>query len=242
MLQKEFLYSANDAGVIIAIAPGISILSPIIAPFLGSTVRQKLVACASGLISLAVAFAVIGYQYPIAGISIVGVGYAISVCSFYSTMPMLVREVVPSKFRKNVESLVVGINMAGSGITMIVSNLAIGFIKDKASYRWVCVYLSVTAACGVLCLVVSAVLRRPLATEEDASGDKHEPFDGDVEEDSPGEAGAGAGIEIVVRTAIDDAYYVPSSVRHPASWNGIVAPCGSWNGIVPACNSLSVFT
>ena len=44
MLQKEFGYSADNAGFIIALAPMISIFSPALAPFLGSSLTQKLVA------------------------------------------------------------------------------------------------------------------------------------------------------------------------------------------------------
>lgn len=42
MLQREFGYSANDAGFIIAAAPMVSILSPALVPFLGATLHQKL--------------------------------------------------------------------------------------------------------------------------------------------------------------------------------------------------------
>lgn len=44
MLQREFGYSADNAGFIIAAAPMVSIFSPALAPFLGSTLHQKLVA------------------------------------------------------------------------------------------------------------------------------------------------------------------------------------------------------
>lgn len=211
MLQKDFGYSANDAGVIIAIAPMMSILSPLMAPFLGSTIRQKLLACATGLALLAAAFVTIAYKYPISGILVAGVGYAVSVNAFYSTMPMLVREAVPANLRKDVQSLVVGINMAGSGSTMIVSNLAIGFIKDRSSYGCVCVYLTSVAIWGMVCLTGSAFLRRPQPMEEDDSGNKLEPLDIENCEEAPRGAGVGSGIEIVVRAAIDDAYYVSSS-------------------------------
>lgn len=42
MLQREFGYSADNAGFIIAAAPMVSILSPALVPFLGSTLHQKL--------------------------------------------------------------------------------------------------------------------------------------------------------------------------------------------------------
>ncbi len=44
MLQREFGYSADNAGFIIAAAPMVSILSPALVPFLGSTLHQKLAA------------------------------------------------------------------------------------------------------------------------------------------------------------------------------------------------------
>lgn len=44
MLQREFGYSPNNAGFIIAAAPMVSIFSPALVPFLGSTLHQKLVA------------------------------------------------------------------------------------------------------------------------------------------------------------------------------------------------------
>lgn len=44
MLQREFGYSPNNAGFIIAAAPMVSIFSPALVPFLGSTLHQKLLA------------------------------------------------------------------------------------------------------------------------------------------------------------------------------------------------------
>lgn len=44
MLQREFGYSADNGGFIIALAPMVSILSPALVPFLGSTLHQKLAA------------------------------------------------------------------------------------------------------------------------------------------------------------------------------------------------------
>eukprot|EP00747_Dinoflagellata_sp_TGD_P213607 gnl/TRDRNA2_/TRDRNA2_86531_c0_seq1.p1 gnl/TRDRNA2_/TRDRNA2_86531_c0~~gnl/TRDRNA2_/TRDRNA2_86531_c0_seq1.p1 ORF type:complete len:574 (-),score=54.57 gnl/TRDRNA2_/TRDRNA2_86531_c0_seq1:18-1700(-) len=168
MLQHEFGYNANDAGFIIAIAPMVSILSPIMAPFLGTTRRSKLMACFSGLALLTIAFGVLALRQPIMGILIVGIGYAISVCSFYSTIPMLVASGVPAPLRKNVESLVVGINMAGSGITMIVSNLAIGYIKDHASYFWAFIYLMSMALWGALNVVIAAWMHKPMPVDQDS--------------------------------------------------------------------------
>ena len=49
MLQKEFGYSADNAGFIIALAPMISICSPAFAPFLGSSLAHKLVAFGSSV-------------------------------------------------------------------------------------------------------------------------------------------------------------------------------------------------
>ena len=49
MLQKEFGYSADNAGFIIALAPMISICSPAFAPLLGSSLSHKLVAFGSSV-------------------------------------------------------------------------------------------------------------------------------------------------------------------------------------------------
>ncbi|CAJ1349571.1 unnamed protein product [Effrenium voratum] len=163
MLQREFGYSADNAGFIIALAPMISILSPALAPFLGSSLRQKLWAFGpnllptqpyrlegGGLALLAVAFVVIGgFQLPILGVVLVGLGYAAAVSASYSCLPLVIAATGAAENQKKLESLAVGINMAGSGSSMILSNLTIGLIKDHASYRWACLYLSCMAACGV---------------------------------------------------------------------------------------------
>lgn len=64
-------------------------------------------------------------------------------------LPLIIAAVAPADLQKKMESLAVGMNQAGSGTSMIVSNLTIGIIKDLASYRWACVYLAVVACCGL---------------------------------------------------------------------------------------------
>eukprot|EP00439_Symbiodinium_sp_Y106_P059070 s5935_g8.t1 len=150
MLQKEFGYSADNAGFIIALAPMISICSPAFAPFLGSSLAHKLVAFGTGMLLLVIAFLVIAVlRWIVLGILLVGLGYAVSVCASYSTLPLIIAAVAPADLQKKMESLAVGMNQAGSGTSMIVSNLTIGIIKDLASYRWACVYLAAVACCGL---------------------------------------------------------------------------------------------
>ena len=50
----------------------------------------------------------------------------------YSCLPMVIAASAPesSTVHKKMEKLAVGMNMAGSGFSMIVSNLTIGLIKD----------------------------------------------------------------------------------------------------------------
>lgn len=153
MLQREFGYSADNGGFIIALAPMVSILSPALVPFLGSTLHQKLAAFRLGLILLTVAFIVIGgFQLAIFGVLLVGCGYAVAVSASYSCLPMVIAASAPesSTVHKKMEKLAVGMNMAGSGFSMIVSNLTIGLIKDHASYRWACVFLACMSICGVV--------------------------------------------------------------------------------------------
>ncbi|CAE7422990.1 mfsd1 [Symbiodinium natans] len=150
MLQKEFGYSADDAGFIIALAPMISICSPALAPFLGSRLTQKLVAFGTGMVFLALAFFVIAVlRWAVLGIVLVGMGYAVSVCASYSSLPLVIAAVAPAELQKKMESLAVGLNQVGSGTSMIVSNLTIGIIKDHTSYRWACVYLAAVSCCGL---------------------------------------------------------------------------------------------
>ncbi|CAK9034754.1 Major facilitator superfamily domain-containing protein 1 [Durusdinium trenchii] len=153
MLQREFGYSADNAGFIIAAAPMVSILSPALVPFLGSTLHQKLRAFRLGLLTLMLAFLMIGaFQLAIFGVVLVGCGYAVAVSASYSCLPLVIAASAPqdTKNHKKFEKLAVGLNMAGSGFSMIVSNLTIGVIKDNASYRWACLFLACVAACGVV--------------------------------------------------------------------------------------------
>lgn len=154
MLQRKFGYSADNAGFIIAAAPMVSIFSPALVPFLGSTLHQKLVAFRLGLVTLMIAFLVIGiFQLAILGVVLVGFGYAVSVSASYSCLPMVIAASAPEdehQTHKKMEKLAVGMNMAGSGFSMIVSNLTIGVIKDHASYRWACFFLAGMATCGVV--------------------------------------------------------------------------------------------
>lgn len=153
MLQREFGYSADNAGFIIAAAPMVSILSPALVPFLGSTLHQKLRAFRLGLLTLMLAFLMIGaFQLAIFGVVLVGCGYAVAVSASYSCLPLVIAASAPqdTKNHKKFEKLAVGLNMAGSGFSMIVSNLTIGVIKDNASYRWACLFLACMAACGVV--------------------------------------------------------------------------------------------
>jgi len=170
MLEKDFGYSADYAGIIISIAPSISICSPLIAPFLGTTLNNKLLSCSVGLIILALAFIVLSVAHPIPGVLILGVGYAISVCSFYSTLPMFVKAQVPKSHAKSVEILLVGLNMVGSGISMIMSNLIIGMIKDGGSYKGANIYLCCLSTCGLgsLCLAVKLRTTVPEDQNEDS--------------------------------------------------------------------------
>jgi hypothetical protein len=164
MMQTDFGYSPYEGGFAIALCPMLSIFSPILAPFLGTTPRQKLVACGTGLVLLTTAFLIIGLlRLPILGIATVGTGYAISICAFYSTMPLLVKESVPADIQKSMEGLVVGLNMAGSGTSMIMSNLAIGIIKDRASYPWACIYLASMGFCGLLSVIQVFRCLKPVA-------------------------------------------------------------------------------
>ena len=50
-------------------------------------------------------------------------------CASYSTLPLIIAAVAPAELQKKMESLAVGINQAGSGTSMIISNLMIGIIK-----------------------------------------------------------------------------------------------------------------
>lgn len=171
MLQKDYGYSAKDAGIIIAVAPLISICSPFIAPFLGTTLKHKLIACIAGVAILMSGFVVLSWALPITGILIVGAGYAVSVCTLYGTLPLLISSQVPREIAKSMQSLVLGLNMVGSGLSMIVSNLVIGYIKDRWSYHWACVYLTCLAALGVVSILFA------IATQK--------AFDPDVEVGSP---------------------------------------------------------
>eukprot|EP00438_Fugacium_kawagutii_P012238 Skav216854 [mRNA] locus=scaffold1042:57481:59909:- [translate_table: standard] len=135
MLQREFGYSPNNAGFIIAAAPMVSIFSPALVPFLGSTLHQKLLAFRLGLATLTIAFLVIGiFRLAIFGVVLVGFGYAVAVSASYSCLPMVIAASAPDddhQRHKKFEKLAVGMNMANSGFTMIVSNLTIGVIKDR---------------------------------------------------------------------------------------------------------------
>lgn len=81
---------------------------------------------------LTLAFLVIGaLKWAIIGVVLVGCGYAVAVSASYSCLPMVIAASSPeSKHHKKLESLAVGLNMAGSGSSMIISNLTIGVIKD----------------------------------------------------------------------------------------------------------------
>lgn len=179
MLQKEFGYSVDHAGMIIAMTPMMSMFSPFIAPFLGTELREKLHACGVGVAFLMAGFVLIFLRLPIAGIVVVGTGYAVSVCSFYSTLPLIVHASVPATIAKSVQSLSVGLNMAGSGTSMICSNLMIGWIKDRGSYQMACVYLVFVAFLGLLCVFATARSLVPVGAEATEAGGSL--TDGDIE-------------------------------------------------------------
>lgn len=183
MLQKEFGYSVDHAGMIIAICPMMSILSPVIAPFLGTVLHEKLRACGAGCALLTCGFCLIFLRCPILGIFTIGAGYAVSVCSFYSTIPLLVRSAVPATIGQSVQSLVVGLNMAGSGTSMICSNLMIGIIKDRGSYQDACIYLVFVGLGGMACVYATMRFHEPIeSASTDAGGSL---TDGEMELRSP---------------------------------------------------------
>lgn len=162
MLQRDFGYDPDHAGYYLGICPLISVFSPIIAPFLGTTLGPKMLASAIGLVLLMVGFGIIGFvRAPIVGIVVVGVGYAVSICSFYSTIPLIIRSALPENQRGSVQNLVVGLNQACTGIFMMCSNQGMGYIKDASSYQMCCAYLVGLTCFGVLCVAISACVHRP---------------------------------------------------------------------------------
>lgn len=175
MLQTQFGYSADAAGVTIAIAPMISILSPVIGPLMGTTLPQKLRGCTLGVVCLISAFVLIALQLPLVGILMVGIGYCISICCFYSTLPMFVQTQVPEDIAGSVVSLVVGLNMVGSGLHMIVSNLAIGIIRDNSSYLWACWYLAIMGLYGLVSIAAAVALHKPRPVGEPAERQEEDP-------------------------------------------------------------------
>merc|ERR1711879_1102585 len=78
------------------------------------------------------------------------------------TIPLIISSSVPEELRENVQNLVVGLNMGGTGIFMTASNLVMGYIKDKASYEWCCVYLVGLNIFGVVCVAISLCVHKPV--------------------------------------------------------------------------------
>lgn len=216
MLQKEFGYSANDAGFILTSIPLVSLASPLISPWLGSAPRQQLGSAATALGVMAGAQVVLSLQRswsPLLGFALMGFSYAVAVVSLWIALPGLIRAAVPYEAAKEVEGLATGLGYATLAATQFISNYVAGVIKDESSYRMVCIFFSCVAGVGFLCVLAALACFRPAApgaisrsSSEPPAGEVAGPELGADMAEEPEEPPKVSG-EAITRSILQEDYY-----------------------------------
>lgn len=166
MLQNEFRYDANSAGYLVTVIPAVSIFTPLFSQLLGTGVRCRLAWCCAGFVMLISAQLLICTWDPratIPALALMGLGFAVSVCSIWTTLPLLVRLEVPEADYKAMEGLATSLGFVTLAVTQFVSNLAVGALRDKGSYREACIWLASVCTAGLLCLVAAMASHAPAA-------------------------------------------------------------------------------
>ncbi|CAK0871655.1 unnamed protein product [Prorocentrum cordatum] len=159
MLQNEFRYDANSAGYLVTVIPAVSIFSPLLSQLLGTGVRCRLAWCCAGFVMLISAQLLICTWDPsvtIPCLALMGLGFAASVCSIWTTLPLLLRLEVPEEDYKAMEGLATSLGFSTLAVTQFISNLAVGALRDAGSYRAACAWLASVSSAGLLCLVPPA--------------------------------------------------------------------------------------
>mmetsp|Transcript_43040 Transcript_43040/g.98979 ORF Transcript_43040/g.98979 Transcript_43040/m.98979 type:complete len:531 (+) Transcript_43040:37-1629(+) len=151
MLQDAFGYSANDAGFLLTVAPGISLLSPFLGSIMGETAQTRLrygifghLVVFSGMILLTGKAA----WCPAPAFIQAGIGYCLGCCGLWTAVPAMIQATVPEEKQPMVEHMMTGLCYAAAAVSQFVSNLVVGAILDASSYRLACVWLGFCSAVG----------------------------------------------------------------------------------------------
>jgi len=172
MLVSDFGFNPTSAGYLLSTIPALSLLGPLITPFLGQNLDGLTRSATYGLGLMVCGYAILSLQAswaPYPGFLLNGLGYVTSVCALWGSLPMLVSTSVEKENAKNVESLVLGLSYAALSVGQFFSNFITGVINDMASYQLVCVWYTLLSAFGVLCVVLQGRWYTPLQHVEEGA-------------------------------------------------------------------------
>eukprot|EP00928_Gymnodinium_smaydae_P030830 TRINITY_DN22805_c0_g1_i1.p1 TRINITY_DN22805_c0_g1~~TRINITY_DN22805_c0_g1_i1.p1 ORF type:complete len:489 (+),score=53.68 TRINITY_DN22805_c0_g1_i1:104-1570(+) len=171
LLQRVFGYDADNAGYLLTAAPGVSLISPLIAPWLGVSLRQKLTSACAGMLMLSTSMLLLASELewcPVPAFFILGFGYSISVTTLFTSLPVIVKLTVPNNLVKDIEGLMSGATYGIIGCAQCISNLIVGMILERGSYRYACIYFAGTSGLGALCICASYLTKVPVVDNSSA--------------------------------------------------------------------------
>eukprot|EP00415_Alexandrium_ostenfeldii_P001446 UN1446 len=150
---------------------------------------------------------------PTVAFLLMGIGFALAVCSLWVVLPGLINAVAPAEMAKEIEGVATGMAYATLAAAQFTSNYVVGVIKDSGSYKMVCMWFVVIAGLGLLSLLASMACFSPtivgVASQSSSDSPVEEQADLCVGKEEEGDDDPKVSGEAITACMFQEDYYAP---------------------------------